>query len=972
MAFTCLVAVATGCGGEDRARRIDGIAGHEPRTVEFGRVGLGTTAVRSLTVRNDGRAPLRIVGWDLPGTGKDFSISLQGRRMLFEGDSAVLTLRYTPEAEERLERTLSVQTDDPARQTMEIPVRGEAVLPFVVPDPPALDFGRVELDVKETLPVTLRNEFDIEVSVRIGIRGDSQFAADPAAFIQVPALGTAVVDVSFQPNLVGRVEGELSLLPCPSCDEILVSLVGTGIDQALVVMPPEVDFGFVPVERSAERSFTVTNVSSRQVEVLSMTLAGTSQNFSLAPWTGTLLPGQAVQVVVGFSPTMVDPEEQEVEIASTSARAPALRVRLLGAGGGPQIQVSPEALAFGAVPVGSRGQIPLIITNAGTTPGAPPLEILDIRVENPAVAPFGPDRDLAADPVTLDAGEQDRVLIGYEPAQATGGVLETAELVILSNDASQPEIRLPMSGSGFDVPPCTNLELTPARLDFGALDQQKGATLTFKIYNPGPEMCIMRNLRIAPGSDPVFKTREVQSFLIPGDQWFGWMVSFDPAAEGAGEGQYQGELELFAVNATQQQRYTVGLRASSDDGCLVPDPNFLDFGSERSGCGVRDGQVRFTNVCPLPLMVGPISLGTETPNPGDFEILGAPATPFFLPSGGTFAVDVRWNSLVRGMTSAALFVGDETRARPLMVPLLGEVLKDGSTTDRFMQLRSDAVDVLFVVDNSSSMVEEQPRLRDASHVLIDEAVRTGIDFHLGVTTTGLVPGASAPACPGGADGGEAGRLFPVDGSRPRIVSSATPDARGVFAANTQVGFCQELEQGMEAMRLALTDPVRSGSNAGFLRSDTKLAVVFVADEDDHSGFPPEEYASFLLSLKGEGGAIAHAIVDTGEGCPEGAGRGDRLIELALSTGGVVESICRRDWTAAIQEIARRSFSMRTSFSLSGIPDDAGLTVRVDGRIADPSTYRYEPSSNSVTFSPGNEPRPGAVIDVEYTRRCGSP
>src|SRR5690606_14768129 len=116
------------------------------------------------------------------------------------------------------------------------------------------------------------------------------------------------------------------------------------------------------------------------------------------PVVGTLEPDESLQVTVGFTPTLVQPDREIVRIHSTSVRAPVVDVELRGAGGGPQIQVSPSDLRFGMIPIGARGQRVVRITNAGTPPGAPPLEILDIRVENPTVSPFGIDRDLAADP----------------------------------------------------------------------------------------------------------------------------------------------------------------------------------------------------------------------------------------------------------------------------------------------------------------------------------------------------------------------------------------------------------------------------------------------------------------------------------------------------------------------------------------------------------------------------------------------
>src|SRR5207248_1318178 len=145
--------------------------------------------------------------------------------------------------------------------------------------------------------------------------------------------------------------------------------------------------------------------------------------------------------------------------------------------------------------------------------------------------------------------------------------------------------------------------------------------------------------------------------------------------------------------------------------------------------------------------------------------------------------------------------------------------------------------------------------------------------------TGLIQ--AGPSCPGGANGGEAGRLFPVDGSRSRIVSSAAGTAAATIAQNVQVGICHNLVQGLESMRAALSDPLvhntddprtaqPNDGNDGFLRGSARLAVVFLSDEDDHSGFDPASYAQFLKSVKGVNmghRVSAWAIVPTsGGGC----------------------------------------------------------------------------------------------------------
>ncbi|HEY0838704.1 MAG TPA: hypothetical protein VGD74_00820, partial [Vulgatibacter sp.] len=490
----------------------------------------------------------------------------------------------------------------------------------------------------------------------------------------------------------------------------------------------------------------------------------------------------------------------------------------------------------------------------------------------------------------------------------------------------------------------------------------------FRIFNPGSELCILRNLRIAPGSDPVFTTWPVASFVIPPGQGYGWMVAFDPHAVGAGAGYFTGELEFFVANAGGV-RYALPLAAGGLDGCLSATPNFVDFGTDQNGCGVRDRSVRFTNLCPVDVIVGPVRLGAQSTE-GEFEILSAPTTPFRLGSGQSFGVDVRWNTEVRGINSAPLFVWDDTRDLPLTVPLVGELLQDGVVVDRFVQHRQGAADVLVVVDNSSSMVEEQPRLKASIGTLFDEAARRGIDFRFAVTTSGVTDAPNGQfVCPGGVMGNEAGRFFPVDEARPRIVTASTPGGRQVLADNTQVGFCHELEQGLEAMRLALSEPLVSGINGGFLRPDTRLSILFVGDEDDHSGYPASTYVDFLRQTKGLGGAVVNALVDTGEGCPEGAGVARRYIDVANTSGGVVASICATDWNGIMRQIADRSFGAPPGFVLSSTPGPAGVQVFVNGAPAAPGSWRFDAGSNSVIFNRGREPAAGTEIEVSYEAKC---
>jgi hypothetical protein len=160
------------------------------------------------------------------------------------------------------------------------------------------------------------------------------------------------------------------------------------------------------------------------------------------------------------------------------------------------------------------------------------------------------------------------------------------------------------------------------------------------------------------------------------------------------------------------------------------------------------------------------------------------------------------------------------------------------------------IDILFVIDDSGSMVDEQASLIANFDNMIGvlESIEGGLpDVQIGVITPNL--GTSAldgnagtiqncgPAGEGGAlrQLGTGGPRFIRDvddgaGGRDRNYSGSLSDAFSQLAT-VGIGGCG-IEQHLEAMKRA-TDGSRP-ENAGFLRPDAYLAVIVIADEDDCS------------------------------------------------------------------------------------------------------------------------------------------
>lgn len=168
------------------------------------------------------------------------------------------------------------------------------------------------------------------------------------------------------------------------------------------------------------------------------------------------------------------------------------------------------------------------------------------------------------------------------------------------------------------------------------------------------------------------------------------------------------------------------------------------------------------------------------------------------------------------------------------------------------------LDVLFVIDSSGSMADEQQLLATNFPRFMQqlEGLPGGLpNVHIGVVTTDVGShGGTVPGCNGW---GNAGDLqlqgFTTTDGKPFLSNVGDPacntDRSKNYEGELTTAFSQlahvgdvgcGFEQPLEAMKRALAPD--HASNAGFLRDDANLAVVIVTDEDDCSATGPQFYS----------------------------------------------------------------------------------------------------------------------------------
>lgn len=247
------------------------------------------------------------------------------------------------------------------------------------------------------------------------------------------------------------------------------------------------------------------------------------------------------------------------------------------------------------------------------------------------------------------------------------------------------------------------------------------------------------------------------------------------------------------------------------------------------------------------------------------------------------------------------------------------------------------MDLMFVIDDSGSMSEEQANLAANfpmfAQVLSSYTTPDGdkIDFRVAVTTTGRdlsysisLGSTSIPQN----ESGDNGALRNNCNLGKRWIEPSDANMPQLLGCRANVGTSgPSFEMPLLMSKWALSERVFDGTNVGFLRDDALLGIVMLTDEDDASttqnnftvtvssqppvDWHPADQVAFLDALKGHRSRWAAGVIAGDGACSSSFGnatdapRLKQFVQLANGTGSTqatFSSICDGDLTAALQKI----------------------------------------------------------------------
>ncbi len=262
--------------------------------------------------------------------------------------------------------------------------------------------------------------------------------------------------------------------------------------------------------------------------------------------------------------------------------------------------------------------------------------------------------------------------------------------------------------------------------------------------------------------------------------------------------------------------------------------------------------------------------------------------------------------------------------------------------------KDGAVDILWIIDDSGSMGNEQDALAANFKSFIDQFITKDIDFKMAITTT------DASSTKNGKMVGDSSMLTRASakGNQSAFMNNFT---KFVKVGTKGSG----VEQGL---RTSVSFSDRYASS--FLRPDAYLAIVYISDEEDQSPLKVSEYLAKLQALKANKAMVkAYSIITVKDYGFQDETIGKRYEEVSKATGGTVGDI-KQNFAPMLLDMGRRIVNLVDSFALVGTPYQNSVEVYVSG-IKIETGFTYDAVSRSIKFNADALPAEGSEIQIKY-------
>jgi P pilus assembly chaperone PapD len=301
-----------------------------PNAVNFGSVGVGSSASQNLIVSNHGSAKVTLTKVSAEGSG--FAITgFSGPTVLAPGKSMQLTAAFNPVSPGRQNGSIAITTASQASQVV-ASLTGMGGTSALSMTPSAVGFGKVSVGSPSTQTLRLANEGNESVAIKSVTATGNGFSESGLSTPQTLTPNQSVTfTVEFDPKGAGEETGTISVTA--SGATIAANLNGVGVASSAQLVPSttSVPFGNVAVGTTATQQVTLTSSGNTSVDISSVSLAGSGYTFSGVAAHTVLAPDQSAILKIDFDPKTSGTASGTVTISSNAPNSP-LIIHLSGDG----------------------------------------------------------------------------------------------------------------------------------------------------------------------------------------------------------------------------------------------------------------------------------------------------------------------------------------------------------------------------------------------------------------------------------------------------------------------------------------------------------------------------------------------------------------------------------------------------------------------------------------------------------------
>lgn len=414
---------------------------------------------------------------------------------------------------------------------------------------------------------------------------------------------------------------------------------------SFTISPSSLNFGKVTAGQKSSQNVTLTNTGTTSVTIQQATPSSSQWGISGVTLPMPIAAGQSTTFSVWLNGTAAGSVTGTLTVQGDSGTTPFV-LNLSGTvttSAQSHLTLSPAALDFGTVSIGTTDPLTLTVGNSGASD-------LVVSVITLTGSEFGVSG--ITTPKTISAGTSVPVTVSFAPT--TSGAV-TGNIALVSNDPTNPTVNVALTGTG-STAAIGKLAASPSSLSFGTVATGTNASQNITLTNTGNAAVHISSV-VAAGTGFSVTGVTTPATLNP-SQTATLSVKFAPTAAGSAVG------TITITSDAQGSPLTINLTGTGAAAGLSVSPATFNFGS------VVDGQIKsqvftITNTGTASLTVSQLTVsGTGYSASG----LNTPAT---IAAGQSATFSVLFAPTTAGSLAGSVLVASNAPNSPNSVVLSG-------------------------------------------------------------------------------------------------------------------------------------------------------------------------------------------------------------------------------------------------------------------------------------------------------------